>query len=67
VGHVFQLNYVSGGVGYEWFIEALPEAMASLGSGDYYWVSQYFPRQLYRQSPFTAAHDDWYLYGAAFV
>mgnify|MGYP001770662207 FL=1 len=66
VGHVFQLSYVKEG-GYEWYIEALPEAMASVGSGDYYWVSKYFPNKLYAKNPFYAQHDDWYLYGAAFV
>jgi hypothetical protein len=67
VGHVFQLKYVTESSRYEWYIEALPEAMASVGSGDYYWVSQYFAKRLYSKNPLDAEHGDWYIYGAAFV
>ncbi|MCI4446924.1 MAG: hypothetical protein JHC20_03290, partial [Pyrobaculum sp.] len=66
VGHVFFEYYKH----YEqdfWVDEAVPEAMASVATGVYYFPQMYFQESLYRVNPFALGVDrlyDWYKYSA---
>ena len=67
VAHIFRLSYVPSDAQRSWYSEAVPEAMASVGSGVYYWSSFFFKEELYRKNPYLASEEDWYKYSAAFV
>jgi len=66
VAHVFFESYKH----YEqdfWVDEAVPEAMASVATGVYYFPQKYFQERLYRVNPFALGSDrlyDWYKYSA---
>ena len=66
VGHVFFESYKH----YQqdlWVDEAVPEAMASVATGVYYFPQMYFQERLYRVNPFALGVDrlyDWYKYSA---
>ena len=50
-----------------WVDEAVPEAMASVATGVYYFPQMYFQERLYRVNPFALGNDrlyDWYKYSA---
>ncbi len=66
VGHVF-FEYYRHYLQDLWVDEAVPEAMASVATGVYYFPHMYFQERLYRVNPFALGVDrlyDWYKYSA---
>jgi hypothetical protein len=66
VGHVF-FEYYKHYLQDLWVDEAVPEAMASVATGVYYFPQMYFQERLYRVNPFALGADrlyDWYKYSA---
>ncbi len=66
VGHVF-FEYYRHYLQDLWVDEAVPEAMASVATGVYYFPQTYFQERLYRVNPFGLGADrlyDWYKYSA---
>ncbi|MFZ8808805.1 MAG: hypothetical protein ACO2PN_11975, partial [Pyrobaculum sp.] len=67
VAHVFFEYYKHYAQDF-WVDEAVPEAMASVATGVYYFPLKYFQERLYRVNPFALGSDrlyDWYKYSAA--
>jgi len=66
VGHVF-FEYYKHYLQDLWVDEAVPEAMASVATGVYYFPPMYFQERLYKVNPFVLGSDrlyDWYKYSA---
>jgi len=66
VGHVF-FEYYRHYTQDLWVDEAVPEAMASVATGVYYFPQMYFRERLYKVNPFALGVDrlyDWYKYSA---
>jgi len=66
VAHVFFESYKHYAQDF-WVDEAVPEAMASVATGVYYFPPMYFRERLYRVNPFALGADrlyDWYKYSA---
>jgi hypothetical protein len=66
VGHVF-FEYYKHYMQDLWVDEAVPEAMASVATGVYYFPQKYFQERLYGVNPFALGSDrlyDWYKYSA---
>lgn len=66
VAHVFFETYKHYAQDF-WVDEAVPEAMASVATGVYYFPQKYFQERLYGVNPFALGSDrlyDWYKYSA---
>ena len=66
VAHVF-FEYYKHYMQDLWVDEAVPEAMASVATGVYYFPQKYFQERLYKVNPFALGSErlyDWYKYSA---